>query len=109
MFVGDPTPDPTGPWHLDVSFDVWNRGEKPTSIQDVAVSVQGRRYEPGDYGYFKPTTLEPGGTKQELWFRAYPDDESFVPDWSDTVDGLLLYQLSKGRPHKLKVKVAPRR
>jgi hypothetical protein len=105
--LGDnPMPEAKGPWHFDIDLRVWNPGERATAIQNVAVSVGKQRFEPGDYGAFKPTTLEPGGTKQQLWFRAYPDDESFVPDWSSTIDGTLQYQLSDGRWRKHKVNVS---
>ena len=33
-----------GPWHLEVKFRAWNKGDKPTTIQDAYIEVAGRRF-----------------------------------------------------------------
>jgi hypothetical protein len=49
--------------------------------ENVAVRIRRRRYEPGNYGEFKPTALDLEATSNRS-DRAYPDDEEFVPERS---------------------------
>lgn len=103
--------DERGPWHLEVKFRVWNKGDKPTTMQDAHVEVEGRRFRTEhDWRYvdhqFKPVELPPGTAKQDVSFGAYPEERAFQPPPHQVI-GKLRYRLSRGRWKKVRITIPP--
>jgi hypothetical protein len=84
LMVAESGLDERGPWHLDVGFRVWNKGDKPTTIQDAHVVIKGRRFATEhDWRYvdyhFPPVELPPGAHSKVFRFSLTQRIETFSP------------------------------